>query len=82
MVGAAQRDLRREMAIGLQPGRLGRARKGELLWLSRLIATMEQIARPEVRAMPCDQLVLAAVRAQLARPARALPAGVSPFILN
>jgi hypothetical protein len=43
---------------------------------------MEQIARPEVRSMPCDQLALAAVRAQLAKPARAYPAGASPFSLN
>jgi hypothetical protein len=43
---------------------------------------MEQIARPEVRAVPCDKLVLAAVRAQLAKPVRAFPAGASPFSLN
>jgi hypothetical protein len=70
------------MAIRVQPGRSGSARKGELLWLSRLIATMEQIARPEVRAMPCDPLVLAAVRAQLARPVRAFAAGATPFSVN
>jgi hypothetical protein len=38
-----------------------------------LIDTMEKIARPEVRALPNDQLSLAAVRAQLARPAPSYP---------
>jgi hypothetical protein len=37
--------------------------------LSKLIETMEQISRPELRAVPCDAQLLAAVRAQLARPA-------------
>ena len=37
-------------------------------WLSMLIDTMEQVSRPEVRATPCDVNVLAALRAQLARP--------------
>ena len=69
------------MASRLQPWQSGkaRARKGELQWLSRLIATMEQIARPEVRARPCDQLMLAAARAQLAKPIRIFPEGASPF---
>jgi len=38
-------------------------------WLSMLIDTMEQVSRPEVRAVPCDGQVLAALRAQLARTA-------------
>ena len=38
-------------------------------WLSRLIDTMEEISRPELRAVPCDSHVLAALRAQLIRPA-------------
>ena len=54
------------MAQGLQSWRSG---KGERQWLSRLIETMEQIARPDVRGRPVDRLVLAKVRAQLARPA-------------
>ncbi len=49
---------------GLQAWRSG---KGERQWLSRLIETMEQIARPDVRARPVDRLVLAKVRAQLGR---------------
>ncbi|CAN7261703.1 transcriptional regulator [Bradyrhizobium sp. LjRoot220] len=40
-------------------------------WLSMLIDTMEQVSRPESRAVPCDGLVLAALLAQLARPATA-----------
>lgn len=40
-------------------------------WLSMLIDTMEQVSRPEVRAVPCDIDVLTALRAQLARPATA-----------
>ena len=30
---------------------------------------MEEVSRPELRSMPCDRLVLAAVCAQLSRPA-------------
>jgi hypothetical protein len=54
------------MAQGLQTWRSG---KGERQWLSRLIETMEQIARPDVKSRPVDRLVLAKVRAQLGRPA-------------
>ena len=48
-----------------------RSGSGQRVWLSRLIDTMEQISRPELRAVPCDISVLAALRAQLARPASA-----------
>jgi hypothetical protein len=34
-----------------------------------LIDAMEVISRPELRAVPCDDQLLATVRAQLARPA-------------
>ena len=44
---------------------------GQRAWLSMLINTMEEISRPEMRAVPCDNSVLAALRAQLARPASA-----------
>ena len=53
------------MAQGIQ----WRSGKGERQWLSRLIQTMEQIARPDVQSRPVDRLVLAKVRAQLGRPA-------------
>ena len=42
---------------------------GERLWLSMLIDAMEAVSRPELRAVPCDDQLLVAVRAQLARPA-------------
>ena len=37
-------------------------------WLAMLIDTMEQVSRPESRAVPCDDQLLATVRAQLSRP--------------
>jgi hypothetical protein len=46
-----------------------RSANGQNLWLSKLIDAMEKVSRPEYRAVPCDRSVLAAVRAQLARPA-------------
>jgi hypothetical protein len=54
------------MSQGLQIWRSG---NGERQWLSRLIATMEQIARPEAQSRPVDRLVLTKVRVQLGRPA-------------
>jgi hypothetical protein len=41
----------------------------QTLWLSALIDAMEEVSRPELRAVPCDPFVLADLRAQLARPA-------------
>lgn len=38
-------------------------------WLSMLIDTFEEVSRPELRTVPCDSHLLAALRAQLARPA-------------
>jgi hypothetical protein len=67
------------MGQQLQPWR---SEQGERLWLSLLIDTMERVARPEVRAMPCDPSILAALRAQLARPPSAYPHGGSPFSLR
>ncbi|SDS35355.1 hypothetical protein SAMN05444158_1795 [Bradyrhizobium canariense] len=58
------------MAQRLQPWRSG---DGERLWLSMLIDTMEKISCREVRATPCDRVVLSAVRAQLARPVSPYP---------
>ena len=52
----------------------------ERLWLSMLIDTMEQVARPELRARPVDDAVLAGLRAQLALPAS--PRFASPFSLR
>ena len=67
------------MAQRLRPWRSGR---GERQWLSMLIDTMEKVARPEVRALPNDALLLAAVRAQLARPVWSYPHGASAFSLR
>ena len=47
-----------------------RSGQAERLWLSMLIETMEEVSRPERKAEPCDPKVIAALRAQLALPAR------------
>jgi hypothetical protein len=47
-----------------------------------LVDTMEKLSRPEFRSVPCDRSVLAAVRAQLARPASPYQYGVSHFSLR
>ena len=67
------------MGQQLAPWRSG---DGEKMWLSTLIATMEQVSRPELRGLCCDQTVLDALGAQLARPASPYPYGVSPFSLR
>jgi hypothetical protein len=46
-----------------------RSADGERLWLSMLIEAMEEVSRPELRSQPCERSVVAAVRAQLSRPA-------------
>ena len=46
-----------------------RSANGQRAWLSMLIDAMEAVARPELRAVPCDDHLLATVRAQLSRPA-------------
>jgi len=46
-----------------------RSAGGEKLWLSMLIDTMEQVSRSELRSQSCDRSVVAAVVAQLSRPA-------------
>ncbi len=42
---------------------------GDRHWLALLIDAMEEAARPEIRSQPVDSSILAALRAQLARPA-------------
>jgi hypothetical protein len=56
-----------------------RSASGQRSWLLRLIETMEAISRPELRAVPCDDRLLATVRAQLARPASARTPYSSPY---
>jgi hypothetical protein len=67
------------MGQQLQPWR---SENGETRWLSMLIDAMEKVSRPEFRAVPCDPWVLAAVRAQLARPAAPYVHGGSQFSLR
>jgi hypothetical protein len=59
-----------------------RSGDGHTLWLSMLVDAMEQLSRPEFRAVPCDRSVLAAFNAQLARPASSYPYGGSRFSLR
>jgi hypothetical protein len=59
-----------------------RSAGGERLWLSMLIDTMEEVSRPELRRVPCDPSILAALRAQLARPASAYGQYGSHFSLR
>jgi hypothetical protein len=59
-----------------------RSASAQRLWLSMLIDTMEAISRPELRAVPCDEQLLATVRAQLARPALARTPYASAYSLR
>jgi hypothetical protein len=59
-----------------------RSASGQRLWLSMLIDAMEEISRPELRAVPCDDQLLAALRAQLARPASAHTLYTSAYSLR
>jgi hypothetical protein len=55
---------------------------GHKSWLSMLVQAMEDISRPEFRALPVDASVLAAVSAQLARPASPYPYCSSQYSLR
>jgi hypothetical protein len=59
-----------------------RSASAQRLWLSVLIDTMEEISRPELRSVPCDDQLLAALRAQLARPALASTSYTSAYSLR
>jgi hypothetical protein len=54
------------MGQALQTWRSGSEQRA---WLSLLVDTFEEVSRPEISIVPCDSQVLAALRAQLARPA-------------
>ena len=56
-----------------------RSASAQRLWLSVLIDTMEQVSRPDRRNVPVDPKTVAAVRAQLARPALANASHGSAF---
>jgi hypothetical protein len=60
----------------------GRRENGEEPWLSMLVDAMEEVSRPELRALPCHPSILMALRAQLARPASPNPVGGSCFSLR
>jgi hypothetical protein len=62
--------------------RTWRSGRGEKVWLSMLIEAMEDASRPELRRLSCDRLVLAELRAQLARPASPYLYGASRFSLR
>lgn len=59
-----------------------RSADGERLWLSMLIDAMEEVSRPELRSQPCERSVVAAVRAQLSRPAASYAHQGSGFSLR
>ena len=59
-----------------------RSERDQRAWLSMLIDTMEEVSRPEVRAVACDDHVLAALRAQLARPVMPAMAFTSSYSLR
>ena len=59
-----------------------RTGRDQRAWLSMLVDTMEQVSRAETRAVPCDVNVLAALRAQLARPATSGTAYASSYSLR
>jgi hypothetical protein len=52
---------------------------GDRRWLSLLVDAMEEAARPEVRAVPCEAAILQALRAQLAQPVSRYPYAPSAF---
>jgi hypothetical protein len=62
--------------------RTWRSEGDQRAWLSMLIDTMEQVSRPESRAVPCDRHVLAGLRVQLALPATAASAYASSYSLR
>jgi hypothetical protein len=59
-----------------------RTGKGQTLWLLGLVDAMEKFSSSDWRANRIDRLELAAIRAQLARPATAYPAHISRFSLR
>jgi len=62
--------------------RTWRSEAEQTLWLSALIDAIEEVSRPELRAVPCDPFALAALHAQLARPASACGYYASAYSLR
>jgi hypothetical protein len=50
---------------------------GDRLWLSLLVEAMEEAGRPDARFQPVEPAILAALRAQLARPVTRYPYAVT-----
>ena len=59
-----------------------RSASGQRVWLSMLIDAMEAVSRPELGAVPCDDQLLATVRAQLSRPASIRTPHLSEYSLR
>lgn len=55
---------------------------GERRWLSLLVDAMEEVSRPEIRALPIEAAILKALRAQLARPTPRFSYSPSAFSLR
>jgi hypothetical protein len=53
---------------------------GERLWLSLLVAAMEEASRPEIRSKPCESAILHACHEQLAQPATGC--GCAPLMIR
>ena len=54
----------------------------EKAWLSTLVGTMETLAGPDFRELPCDKDILIEVAAHLARPTGHLGYPMSRFSLR
>jgi hypothetical protein len=65
-----------------QPIPSWRTDKGQTLWLSRLIETMEKFSRPDWRARPADRIERVAIVARLGQPAMAYATCASRFGLR
>jgi hypothetical protein len=59
-----------------------RSASSQRIWLSMLVDTMEAVSRADRHAVPCESKVLAALRAQLARPASVRVPCSSPYSLR
>jgi hypothetical protein len=69
---------------GVMAHQLQRPQSGcpDTAWLSMLVGTMEKLASPDYRDLPCDQDTLIEVAAYLARPIGHLGYPMSRFSLR
>jgi hypothetical protein len=54
-----------------QRARRGRSSRTDMAWLSMLVDSFEKTSQTDLRAVPCDELVLRALKVRLAQPASA-----------